>query len=192
MLGGEDPLFLTMYVDPEPSGAVPTFGVPRDRELRPTDVLCFSYELVGPSGYWVEFSRMVTFAEPSEPVARMGRAVAGGIHAASAALIPGKPLADAQRALLTAIEAEGTKTSYWSGHGMGLDVLEEPWVGLDVVQDGSGAEAISAAADGMVLAIHPTPWDEKHHTMGYMSESFVISDGTCRPLSEHAIQLYRV
>jgi Xaa-Pro aminopeptidase len=171
---------------------VPTFGVPRERELRPTDLLCFSYELVGPSGYWVEFSRMITFAEPSEPVARMGRAVAGGINAAAAALRPGAALADAQRALLAAIEAEGTKTSYWSGHGMGLDVLEEPWVGLDVVQDGSNANVITRAADGMVLAIHPTPWDELHQTMGYMSDSFVISDGRCRPLSEHATQLYRV
>ncbi len=192
MLGGEDPLFLTMYVDPEPSGAVPTFGAPRDRELRPTDLLCFSYELVGPSGYWVEFSRMVTFAPPAEPVDRMARAVAGGIRAAAGALLPGAPLSDAQRALLAAIEAEGTKTSYWSGHGMGLDVLEEPWVGLDVVQDGGSDGAITTAADGMVLAIHPTPWDEQHQTMGYMADSFVLADGTCRSLSDHPVQLYRV
>lgn len=192
MLGGEDPLFLTMYADLEPTGPVPTFGVPRDRELGPTDLLCFSYEIVGPSGYWVEFSRMVTFAEPSDPVARMARAVSRGIHAASNALKPGSDLADAQQALLAAIEAEGTKTSYWSGHGMGLDVLEEPWVGLDVVQDGGDERALTTAADGMVLAIHPTPWDEKHGTMGYMSESFVITDGACRSLSDHPVQLYRV
>ena len=139
MLGGEDPLFLTMYVDPEPTGPVPTFGAPRDRELGPTDLLCFSYELVGPSGYWVEFSRMLTFAEPAEPVARMARADSGGIHAARTALTPGAPLADAQRALLAAIEAEGTKTSYWSGHGMGLDVLEEPEVEHDAEGESLGA-----------------------------------------------------
>lgn len=192
LLGGEDPLFLTMYVDPEPTGAVPTFGVPRDRELRPTDLLCFSYELVGPSGYWVEFARMVTFAPPREPVERMARAVSGGIAAATGALRPGAAMGDVQRALLAAIEAEGTKTSYWSGHGMGLDVLEEPWVGLDVVQDGGDAGALTAAADGMVLAIHPTPWDEPHQTMGYMADSLVISEGVCRSLSQHPVQLYRV
>ncbi|MDX6742770.1 M24 family metallopeptidase [Actinocorallia sp. A-T 12471] len=191
-LGGEDPLFLTMYVDSEPAGPVPTFGAPRERELRVNDVLTFSYELVGPAGYWVEFSRMITFAEPSEPVARIARAVGAGMEAARAALRPGTSMGDVQRELIAAVEAEGAKSSYWSGHGMGLDVLEEPWVGLDVVQDSGSAGAVTETADGLVLAVHPTLWEEESQVMGYMSDSYVVADGSCRALSRHPVQLYRV
>ncbi|MEV0972532.1 M24 family metallopeptidase [Microtetraspora glauca] len=191
-MGGEDPLFLTMYVDAEPAGPVPTFGAPRYRELRVNDVLTFSYELVGPAGYWVEFARMITFAEPSEPVSRLARAVGAGMGAACRALRPGVAMGDVQRDLIAAVEAEGVKSSYWSGHGVGLDVLEEPWVGLDVVQDSGNAGAVTETADGMALAIHPTLWDEETATMGYMSDTYVVSDGSCRALSKHPVQLYRV
>jgi Xaa-Pro dipeptidase len=190
--GGEDPLFLTMYVDSEPAGPVPTFGAPRHRELRANDVLTFSYELVGPAGYWVEFSRMVTFAEPIEPVSRIARAVGAGMEAARQALRPGTSMSDVQRKLITAVEAEGVKSSYWSGHGMGLDVLEEPWVGLDMVQDSGNAGAVTETADGMVLAIHPTLWEEETAAMGYMSDTYIVSGGSCRALSKHPVQLYRV
>lgn len=191
-LGGEDPLFLTMYVDSEPAGPVPTFGAPRDRELGVNDVLSFSYELVGPAGYWVEFARMITFAEPPEPVARIARAVGAGMEAARQALRPGTPMGEVQRQVINAVEAEGAKSSYWSGHGMGLDVLEEPWVGLDMVQDSKNAGAVTTTSDGMVLAIHPTLWEDEHAAMGYMSDSYVVSEGFCQTLSKHPVQLYRV
>ena len=35
------------------------FGIPADRILRPGDVHTFSFELIGPLGYWMELARMV-------------------------------------------------------------------------------------------------------------------------------------
>lgn len=191
-LGGEDPLFLTMHTDHEPAGACPTFGAPRDRELRPHDVFTFSYELVGPAGYWVELSRMVTFAPPAEPVDRIARAVTAGMSAASATIAPQASTADVQRKVISAVEAEGVKSSYWSGHGLGLDVLEEPWVGLDVVQDDSAAGAVPMLNSGMVLAMHPMLWDADSAVMGYMADTNIVTATGCRTLSQYPVQLYRV
>ncbi|WP_168587911.1 M24 family metallopeptidase [Saccharopolyspora sp. ASAGF58] len=191
-LGGEDPLFLTMYADEEPGGPCPTFGAPRDRELRAHDVFTFSYELVGPAGYWVELSRMVTFAPPSEPVRRIAGAVSAGMAAAAQAIGPQVSTADVQKRVIEAVEAEGVKSSYWSGHGLGLDVLEEPWVGLDVVQDDSSAGAVPVLNPGMVLALHPMLWDAGTAAMGYMADTHIVTDTGCRALSQFPVQLYRL
>lgn len=191
-LGGEDPLFLTMFADDEPTGPCPTFGAPRDRVLRAHDVFTFSYEVVGPAGYWVELSRMVTFAPPAEPVERIARAVGAGMAAAASAITPGIGTGDVQKQVIAAVEAEGVKSSYWSGHGLGQDVLEEPWIGLDVVQDDSSAGAVSTLDCGMVLALHPMLWEADTAAMGYMADTHVVTDSGCRTLSEYPVQLYRI
>lgn len=191
-LGGEDPLFLTMYADTDSSGTRPTFGVARDRELAPGDVLTFSYELVGPRGYWVELSRMVTFAPTSGPVARVAGAVGAGLEAARGAMAPGVATSEVQRRVIDAVESRGFTSSYWSGHGLGLDVLEEPWIGLDVVQDSSHADAVATLDAGMVLAVHPMLWEDSTATMGYMSDTYVVDDDGARVLSQYPVEVYRV
>lgn len=192
LLGGQDPLFLTMYAEAGESGSRATFGQPEDRILGLEDVFTFSFEVVGPGGYWTELSRMVTFAPPSPATAQVADAVAAGIRAAERALIPGTAYADVQREVIAAVESHGARSEYWSGHGMGLDVLEEPWVGLDVVQDSSGAGAVSVVADGHILAIHPTLWMSEHSAMGYMSDSFVIAGGHAKKLSRHRTGLHQL
>lgn len=191
-LGGQDPLYLTMYAEITGNDARATFGQPEDRILGVNDVFTFSYEIVGPNGYWTELSRMVTFARPSSAVAEIADTVAAGIEAAQANLIPGTPFSDTQRAVIEAVEARGAKSAYWSGHGMGLDVLEEPWVGLDVVEDESSTGAVTVAADGQVLALHPTLWNADSQVMGYMSDSYVVVGGTAEKLSKHPTQLHQI
>lgn len=192
LLGGEDPLFLTMYADDEPSGPCPTFGAPRDRILRAHDVFTFSYEVVGPAGYWVELSRMVTFAPPSGAVQRVSDTVAAGMAAAAASIGPGVATSDVQKNVIRAVEEQGVESSYWSGHGLGLDVLEEPWVGLDVVQDDSSAGAVPVLGAGMVLALHPMLWEAETSAMGYMADTHIVTEQGCRTLSEFPVQLYRL
>ncbi|MCK6210768.1 M24 family metallopeptidase [Georgenia sp. EYE_87] len=191
-LGGQDPLFLTMYAEQWGETARATFGQPEDRVLGVNDVFTFSYEIVGPSGYWVELSRMVTFAPPSDAVGHIGNAVALGMEAARAALTPGTPLGDVQREVISAVEAQGARSEYWSGHGLGMDVLEEPWVGLDVVQDSGKAGAVTTTESGMVLTIHPTLWDETTRAMGYMANTFVIDDGGAKALSRHPVTIHTI
>ncbi|ETT25636.1 aminopeptidase YpdF [Rhodococcus aetherivorans] len=191
-LGAEDPLFLTMYADDEPTGPCPTFGAPGGRELTAHDVFIFSYELVGPAGYWMELSRMVTFAPPTPEVQRLADAVCSGLAAGSAALRPGTTMSGVQRDVIAAIEQHGVRSSYWSGHGLGLDVLEEPWVGLEMVQDNENHEAVTATAEGMVIALHPMLWDADSGAMGYMADTCVVEAGRTRTLSKFPTELYRV
>lgn len=191
-LGGQDPLFLTMYSEVTGNEARPTFGQPENRVLGVNDVFTFSFEIVGPNGYWTELSRMVTFAPPTDAVAQIGDAVAAGISAAQGALTPATPFADVQRKVIEAVEARGATSAYWSGHGLGLDVLEEPWVGLDVVEDESATGAVTQADDGQVLAIHPTLWNAESQVMGYMSDSFILAGGQALKLSKHPTEIHQL
>src|ERR1700761_6592775 len=80
--GGEDPLFLTMYGRERADGKVGGhFGILVDRILRPGDVHTFSFELIGPLGYWMELSRMVVIGPPDELATRLNLAVAAGLQA---------------------------------------------------------------------------------------------------------------
>ncbi|WP_448073242.1 M24 family metallopeptidase [Georgenia yuyongxinii] len=135
---------------------------------------------------------MVTFGQPAASVEHIGRAVALGMDAAATALRPGAGFDAVQRAVIDAVESQGARSEYWSGHGLGLDVLEEPWVGLDVVQDGSKAGAVTAAEPGMVLAIHPTLWDEDTRAMGYMANTYVIDDDGAQALSRHPVAVHPI
>ena len=94
--------------------------------------------------------------------------------------------------MIEAVEARGATSAYWSGHGLGLDVLEEPWVGLDVVEDESATGAVTQADDGQVLAIHPTLWNAESQVMGYMSDSFILAGGQALKLSKHPTEIHQL
>lgn len=188
-LGGEDPLFLTMYTETFNDEVSASFAPPRGRELTAHDVHTFSFEIVGPRGYWTELSRMVTFATPHEDDVRMARAVSKGMTAAALSLKPGASPDAVQRAVLSAIEAEGAVSSYWSGHSLGLDVLEQPWIGLDVVED-DGGQATDTIEVGNVFTIHPMVVDHAKKRSGYMSDTFVVEPSGARKLSEFSTALH--
>jgi Xaa-Pro aminopeptidase len=190
-LGGEDPLFLTMYSETQDDKVSASFAPARDRELAPHDIFTFSFEIVGPKGYWTELSRMVTFAPPRDDDARMAQASANGIAAGARQMKEGALPGDVQRAVLDAIERHGATSSYWSGHSLGLDVLEQPWIGLDVVEDGEGAEEIPLQV-GNVLTLHPMVLDQTAKVSGYMADTFIVEEAGSRKLSEHPTGLYRL
>jgi Xaa-Pro dipeptidase len=190
--GGQDPLFLTMYGREREDGTVGGhFGIPADRVLRPGDVHTFSFELIGPLGYWMELSRMVSIGPPTELAQRLNVAVAAGLEAGGDALATGADPAAAQRAIEAAAAEHGTRCAYWSGHGIGQDVIEEPWVGLDVVQDRDAPPAEPLAA-GMVLSLHPFVIDDDDRGIGYMADTFVVGTEGAAPISDLARDLYEV
>ena len=90
-LGGEDPLFLSMYPGARGTAASEgRFGPPVDRVLERGEQLVFSFELVGRMGYWMEFARMVVFGEPTELQQRMNAAVIAGLEGGAEQMRPGK------------------------------------------------------------------------------------------------------
>ena len=190
--GGQDLLFLTMYGRQREDGSVGGhFGIPADRVLGRGDVHTFSFELIGPLGYWMELSRMVVVGPPDELAQRLNAAVAAGLQAGGDALAAGADPGAAQAAIEAAAAEHGTSCAYWSGHGIGQDVIEEPWVGLDVVQDREAPPAEPLAA-GMVLSLHPFVVDQGGRGIGYMADTFAVADGGAAPLSELSRNLYEV
>ncbi len=144
-LGGEDPLFLSMYPERRDGRAEGRFGPPVDRVLERGEQLVFSFELVGRIGYWMEFARMVVFGEPTDAAGaheRRGDRRPRGRRRADAAGQAARRGAGARS--LDAVATHGADCSYWSGHGIGQDVIEEPWLGLEMVQDRARALALGA------------------------------------------------
>ena len=173
-LGGEDPLFLSMYPEHRDGRAEGRFGPPVDRVLERGEQLVFSFELVGRMGYWMEFARMVVFGEPTELQQRMNAAVIAGLEGGAAQMRPGKRPDEVQAAITSAVAAHGADCSYWSGHGIGQDVIEEPWLGLEMVQDRT-VPSTWELADGMVLANHPYAVDRGGQAVGYMADTFLVT-----------------
>jgi Xaa-Pro aminopeptidase len=191
-LGGEDFLFLTVYMQVEPDGTrLPHGGTPRDRILRPGDQFIFSFELIGPSGYWVEFARVIVFGKPTELQERLHRASAGGLEQAQQAMRPGVAAAAVQEALLEAVRGEGADSAAWSGHGIGQDVIEEPWVGREVIQDGDSARRGDVVLQpGMAIALHPYVMDSGGAGVSYTGDTFVVQAGGARKLSEVPLEIH--
>jgi Xaa-Pro aminopeptidase len=191
-LGGEDPLFLSMYPESPGDGTVGgKFGPPGDRVLRPGDVHIFSFELIGPMGFWVELARMIVLGEPTELQVRMNAAVAAGMEAGRTLMRPGKRPDEVQRAILDAVAAHGAWSSYWSGHGLGQDVIEEPWLGLEIVQN-RDVPSEWVLEEGMALSNHPYVVDLDERAIGYMADSYLVRDGGGEVLSRHGLDLYVV
>jgi Xaa-Pro dipeptidase len=190
-LGGEDPLFLSMYPEERKGRVEGRFGPPVDRILDEGDQLVFSFELVGRMGYWMEFARMVVFGEPTELQQRMNDAVIAGLQAGAAQMLPGRRPDEVQQAILGAVSRHGAECSYWSGHGLGQDVIEEPWLGLEVVQD-RAVPSSWELAEGMVLANHPYAVDREGLAVGYMANTYVVTPAGGQALSQKPLELYVV
>ena len=190
-LGGETAL-PSMYPESPGDGTVAgKFAPPGDRVLRPGDQHIFSFELIGPRGYWVELARMIVLGEPDELQVRMNAAVTAGLEAGRALMRPGKRPDEVQRAILDAVAAHRTWSSYWSGHGLGQDVIEEPWLGLEIVQNRDVASTWTLE-DGMALSNHPYVVDLDERAIGYMADSYLVREDGGEVLSRHPLDLYVV
>jgi len=190
--GGEDPLFLSMHAVPAGGGkVVGSFGPPADRVLGQGDQHVFSFELIGPLGYWVELSRMVVVGEPDELQLRLNAAVAAGLEAGRAQMRPGKRPDEVQRAIIDAVESHGARSTYWSGHGLGQDVIEEPWLGLEVVQDRDVGSGWTLEA-GMAFSNHPYVVDLEERGIGYMADTYIVREDGGEVLSGKPLDLYVV
>jgi Xaa-Pro aminopeptidase len=190
-LGGEDPLFLSMYPERVDGRIEGRFGPPDGRILVDGEQLIFSFELVGPAGYWMELARMVVFGKPNEVQRRLNAAVAAGLVSGATAMTPGRRPDEVQRAITDAVAEHGAACSYWSGHGLGQDVIEEPWVGLEVVQDRT-APSDWELAEGMVLANHPYAIDLEGDGVAYMANTYLVTAHGGEALSDKPLELYIV
>ncbi|WP_259313535.1 M24 family metallopeptidase [Capillimicrobium parvum] len=189
LLGGEDPLFLSMSGVRQADGTVaPAWNPPRDRVLHVGDQFVFSFELIGPLGYWMEFARAVVFGTPTDDQVRLNRAAAEGMRAAAERMVPGATPAAVQRGLLDAVERHDAGSAYWSGHGLGQDVLEEPWIGREVVDADDAVDW--TLSERMVLAMHPMVLDRDRRGIAYLSNSYIVTPDGGQAVSQIPLDIH--
>jgi Xaa-Pro aminopeptidase len=188
--GGEDPIFLTLD-NLSPTGPERTrWSQPSNDVVLPGELLQFSFELIGPSGYWVELCRMITFAEPSEEVLAIHAAVVATMDAAEQSLRPGATGPAVQGEMLAAAKRAGTHAAYWLGHGIGQDVLETPMLAMEPAPAGTPeGDPLTAT---MAFAVHPLLLPDAGGPGGYMADTYAVEAAGTRRLSRHSLDLVRL
>lgn len=188
-LGAVDTLFLTLSSD-RPGEVEPFFLNPRPRTIKENDYLIVSLEITGPTGHWVEHSRMFCFGQRDEEMERMAGLVARGIEYAEKTMKPGVKVTAIQAELeKMAIEA-GASCGHLTGHGIGMDVIERPFVARQTGTSFIGVEVPSEEdeqllylKEGMVISFHPQIVNPNMKKSAYMSDIFVITENGAERLS---------
>lgn len=188
-LGAKDTLFLTLCSE-EPGAVEPIFLNPRTRVIKENDYLIVSLEITGPSGHWVEHSRMFCFGQRDEEMERLARLVAKGIDYAEKTMKPGVKVTDIQKELEKMAAEAGTVCGHLTGHGIGMDVIERPFVAqktgtffIGVEVPGEEDEQLLYLKEGMVISFHPQIMNPDMKKSAYMSDVFVITENGAERLS---------
>ncbi len=139
-----------------PNAALP-HARPGERALEPGDLVVLDFGGVH-RGYCVDLTRTVSVGDAGDAARQMFAAVEAAHAAAIARVRAGVLASEVDDAARRALEAQGLGPafSHSTGHGLGLEIHEEPRVGP--VRPGTGAQQMSRderLAAGMVITIEP-------------------------------------
>ncbi len=132
-------------------------------------------EAQAPGGHWMQFGRLISFGEPKKEVRAAWELDIKAQEAGAEKLRPGNTGSDVMRAINEVLKgSKYTGATRGSGHGVGLDIIERPFISLDDE---------TSLKPGMVIAIHPvfTPHPEIFEACADM---FVVTEGKARKLSK--------
>lgn len=144
-LGAEKSAFTTI-VAAGPNAALP--------HIRPTDRPIGSGELVivdmgaVVDGYRSDMTRTMAVGEPDPEAKRVFDTVKDAQHLGVEQVAPGTPISEVDKACRERIDADGWGDAFvhGTGHGVGLDIHEQPWV------RGTATELLEA---GQVITVEP-------------------------------------
>lgn len=125
--GAEEPAFKTLVAS-GPNSALPHYRAGR-RRVGCGDVVILDFGCrVG--GYCSDISRTVVCGEPSDEVRRAHAAVKEAQKLAMGAVCPGQRAGEVDRAARGYLEAKdlGRQFVHRTGHGIGLDIHEHPYI----------------------------------------------------------------
>jgi Xaa-Pro aminopeptidase len=185
--GFERPAFETIVAS-GPNAAMP-HARPTPRRLAPGDPLVLDFGGVY-DGYSVDLTRAGVIGRPGKALADLHEAVASAQAAAVAAVRPGVPACDVDAAARETLAARGygpEAFGHGTGHGLGLEVHEEP----RIAPRRSGGTTDAPLEIGMVFTIEPGAYVPGVGGVRLEDDVLVTADG-CEVLTEAPRALYEI
>jgi Xaa-Pro aminopeptidase len=180
--GFERPAFETIVAS-GPNGARPHARA-GDRVVRPGDLVVLDFGGVY-DGYCVDLTRTLPVGAPAPALAHMMAVVKEAHAAAIAAVRPGVRPSEIDAAARNVLTSHGLGDAFGhgTGHGLGLEVHEDPRIGklLSGLPD-------SPVAPGMVFTIEPGAYVEGLGGVRIEDDVLVVDDG-CEVLTQVPIDI---
>ena len=172
---------MDMVLDGPNGSALPEFKIAGTRPVARDDLLLPSLEIAGPGGHWVEISRAICSAEPSDETKRMLEAYEEYFEVAPAALRAGSSAREAHRAVAKGFVDRGFHLGHVTGHSIGMTMIEFPKIGeADETQ----------LESGMVLSMHPHAISADGQACLYMQDTWLVTDGGGVPLAGLPMKIF--
>jgi Xaa-Pro aminopeptidase len=131
-------------------GAEDIGGYPLSRStkvIKPGDSYNLYPEAQASGGYWIQFGRLISFGEPKKELREAWDLNTQAQERGAEKLRPGQTGADVMKAINDSLKgSKYTGAPRSSGHAIGLDILEKPYISLDEE---------TVFEPGMVVSIHP-------------------------------------
>jgi Xaa-Pro aminopeptidase len=171
-LGADDVSFETIVAS-GPNGALPHHR-PSGRTIADGDLVVIDFGALV-DGYHSDMTRTVMVGEPTPTQARMYEVVADAQAAGVAAVVAGVEARAVDAACREVIAAAGWEDAFLhgTGHGVGLDIHEDPRV---------GQTSTATLADRCVVTVEPGVYLPEHGGVRIEDTVVVTSDGA-RPIT---------
>jgi Xaa-Pro aminopeptidase len=164
-------------------GAEDIGGYPMSRSteiIKRDDNYHFYPEAQGPGGYWIQMGRLISFGEPDKELRVAWELNMKAQERGAEKLKPGYTSSDVMRAINDTLSgSKYTLAPRSSGHGIGLDVLEKPFVLFD---DNIVFEP------NMVITIHPEVMP-RETDFEANADMFVVTGTGSRKLSKFSSEI---
>ena len=139
------------------------------RPVEPDDLLLYSIEIAGPSGFWAEFARPICQAGMSPLSGRIMEAYQECFERARVSLRDGNTAHDVHSSVFGAFAGLDVKAGHVTGHSIDMTMVAHPRIG-------EGVDTV--LAENMIISIHPHVVTLDDENCLYMQETFrVTKDG---------------
>jgi Xaa-Pro aminopeptidase len=151
------------------------------RRLQRGDLVTLWIEVAGPDGFWVERGGMVSLGPPTDEGKMLFDVTLDATLACGRALRTGAKASEAAAPVKQVGLAAGLNLGVWSGHGIGLDVIEPP----SIVSDDD-----TVLEEGMAISVHPHVLNKDKNNGGHIGDVYIVRDGGGEPLSRMKHELH--
>lgn len=139
------------------------------RPVTPDDLLLYSIEAAGPTGYWAEFARPICQAGLSPQTQELMDAYQDCFERARKALRAGNTAHDVHTEAFGAFDGLDVRPGHVTGHSIDMVMVAHPRIG-------AGVDTV--LAENMIISIHPHVVSGDERRCLYMQETFrVTADG---------------